>query len=127
MTKSATFSIIGPDVTLKGNIEAGADLHIDGSVEGDVTCAALIQGASGNIEGSITADSARLAGEVSGSVKAAQLVILKSARLHGDVEYETLTIEQGASVEGRFVPMQTEQHSDQSHNADKQAHLILAK
>ena len=31
-------------------------------------------------------------------------MILKSARIEGDVHYETLTIEQGANVNGRFAP-----------------------
>ena len=31
-------------------------------------------------------------------------MILKSARIDGDVHYETLTIEQGANVDGRFAP-----------------------
>ena len=29
---------------------------------------------------------------------------MKSARIDGDVHYETLTIEQGATVNGRFAP-----------------------
>ena len=32
------------------------------------------------------------------------LVVLKSARIQGDVHYDSLTIEQGAQVEGRFAP-----------------------
>jgi cytoskeletal protein CcmA (bactofilin family) len=31
-------------------------------------------------------------------------VILKTARIEGDVHYEALTIEQGAQVDGRFAP-----------------------
>jgi cytoskeletal protein CcmA (bactofilin family) len=31
-------------------------------------------------------------------------VILKSARIEGDVHYEALTIEQGAQVDGKFAP-----------------------
>ncbi len=38
-----------------------------------------------------------------GSIAAGSLVILKSARIHGDVSYDALTIEQGAEVEGRFA------------------------
>ena len=31
-------------------------------------------------------------------------MILKSARIEGDVHYEALTIEQGAQVDGKFAP-----------------------
>ena len=75
---------------------------VDGRVEGDVTCAALMQGESSEIVGAITADTARLHGRVRGTVTAGALIIGKSARIEGDVCYDTLTIEQGALVEGRL-------------------------
>lgn len=100
----ATFSVIGADIVIKGDIEASADLHVDGTVQGDLTCASLVQGESSLIEGAITAATARLSGTVKGTINARELVILKSARIEGDVHYEALTIEHGAHVEGRFAP-----------------------
>ena len=100
---NSTFSVIGADVAIKGNIEATADLHIDGVVEGDTTCTSLVQGESSRIEGGITADTARLAGTIKGTITVRELVILRSARIDGDVHYETLTIEQGARVNGRLA------------------------
>ena len=97
-----TFSVFGADVTIKGDVAASADLHIDGRVEGDIACAALVQGQSSEIVGAIRAESARLAGTVRGSISARELVILKTARIEGDVHYDALTIEQGAEVDGRF-------------------------
>lgn len=99
---SGTFSVIGGDVTIKGDVEASVDLHVDGRIEGDIACASLVQGEASVISGSIKAESARLAGKVEGSIEARDLVVLRTARLDGDVHYETLTIEQGAKVEGRF-------------------------
>ncbi len=104
---SSTFSVIGTDISIRGNIEASADLHIDGSVEGDIACAALVQGEGSTITGAVTAETARLAGTVVGSISARELVILKTARIDGDVHYDALTIEQGAEVEGRFAPRAT--------------------
>jgi cytoskeletal protein CcmA (bactofilin family) len=101
---SSTFSVFGADVTVRGDIEASADLHIDGAVVGDLVCAALVQGETSRIEGAITADSARLSGAVKGTITVRELVILKSARIEGDVHYEALTIEQGAQVDGKFAP-----------------------
>ena len=49
------------------------------------------------------AETARLAGTVEGSITARELVILKTAKITGDVFYDALTIEQGAQVEGRFA------------------------
>lgn len=100
---SATFSVLGTDLTITGNIAASADLHIDGTVEGDITCSSLVQGETSTVRGGVTAESARLAGRVTGSISARELVILRTARIEGDVHYDALTIEQGAQVEGRFA------------------------
>ncbi len=100
---SSTFSVIGSDVTIKGNVTASADLHVDGSIEGDISCASLVQGETSTIKGGIQAQSARLSGRVIGSIRARELVVLRNARIEGDVQYDALTIEQGAHVEGHFA------------------------
>ena len=66
MATGSTFSVIGADVTIKGNISASADLHIDGTIDGDITCANLVQGEKSSISGGVVAESARLAGRVAG-------------------------------------------------------------
>ena len=100
---SSTFSVLGSDLAIKGDIKASADLHIDGNVEGDIACTSLVQGETSKVTGAVEAETARLAGTVDGSITARELVILKTARITGDVFYDALTIEQGAQVEGRFA------------------------
>ncbi len=100
----STFSVLGSDTAIKGDISASADLHIDGRIEGDVTCTSLVQGESSEIVGAVKAESARLSGTLRGTISARELVVLKTARIHGDVHYDALTIEQGAQVDGRFAP-----------------------
>jgi cytoskeletal protein CcmA (bactofilin family) len=102
MVGHSTFSVIGADVVITGNISAKVDLHVDGRVEGDIACASLVQGEASSIHGAITAESARLAGTVNGSVDARDLVITVTANVTGDVSYETITIEQGGHVDGQF-------------------------
>lgn len=104
MASNSTFSVIGSDVTIKGDVTASADLHVDGTIEGDIKCASIVQGETSAIKGAITADSARMSGKVMGSITAKELVILKTAKIDGDVHYDALTIEQGAQVDGRFAP-----------------------
>lgn len=100
---AAGLSIIGADVVITGDIAADGDLHIDGAVKGDIRCAALTQGGSGRISGNVVTDAARLAGTVDGTVTARTLTIEKSARVTGDLSYETLSIDGGAQVDGRFT------------------------
>ena len=104
----STFSVLGPDIAIKGDLTATKDLHLDGRIDGDIKCAALVQGASSEVTGTVTADSARVAGTIRGSISAGTLVILKTARIDGDVAYQSLTIEEGAQVNGKFAPRMVE-------------------
>ncbi|WP_326525385.1 bactofilin family protein [Sphingomonas sp.] len=103
-TKQAPFSLIGGDVVLTGSITASVDLHVDGRIEGDVSCAALVQGADSVIRGNITAKTARVAGTIEGGVTADELVVERGARITGDCSYGSLQVEVGAAIEGRMSP-----------------------
>lgn len=96
------FSVIGADVVISGSIKASAELHVEGRIEGDVDCAALIQGAESQIVGGVTAESARIAGGIEGAVRVRQLTVERTARITGDVEYENITIENGGHIDGRM-------------------------
>ena len=95
-------SIIGSEVIISGDLATDAQLHVDGRIDGNVRCAQLIQGADGIIAGNIVADEARLAGTVEGTVSAASLTVEASARILGDIAYDTIAIEAGARIEGRL-------------------------
>ena len=100
--RKPTLTILGPDIAIDGDLAATADLHLDGRVDGDIKCAALVQGETSEITGMVMAENAQVAGTIKGSITADTLVILKTARIEGDVSYGTLSIEQGAQVEGNF-------------------------
>jgi len=119
-------SVLGGDTTIAGSIRADTDLHIDGRVEGDVSCTALVQGEGSEVVGAITAESARIAGQVEGSVTAREVVILKSARIRGDIVYDSLTIEQGAQLDGRLTPRTSHAQTITRNVDNSEARLILA-
>jgi cytoskeletal protein CcmA (bactofilin family) len=104
-SKRGMFSVIGPDIVITGSIRATSELHIEGRVEGDVDCGTLAQGADSQIFGSVTAESARLAGAIEGTVRAKLLTVERTARITGDVEYENITIENGGHIDGRLKHM----------------------
>jgi cytoskeletal protein CcmA (bactofilin family) len=101
--RNAPFSLIGGDVTINGDITATVDLHIDGVVEGDISCAALVQGPDSRIHGQVTARHARLAGTVTGSITAEELIVEDSARITGDIVYDRISIAPGSRIDGRFT------------------------
>src|SRR5690349_9636178 len=96
-------SFIAPEAQISGDLATDGQVHVDGRIDGDVKCAQLIQGGAGIIAGSIHADDARLAGTVEGTVSARTLIVEASARILGDVTYETISIEAGAQIEGRLA------------------------
>ena len=110
-------SFIGPELVVSGDLATDAQLHIDGRIDGNVKCAQLIQGIAGTIAGNIDADEARLAGTVEGTVVARTLIVEASARIMGDVAYETVSIDAGAQIEGRLARRA-------ALGLDEQPHLI---
>lgn len=100
---SGTLSYIGAEVTVTGNISGSGDIHLDGSVDGDVGCNTLILGSGGRVRGNITAEKVTLGGTVDGTISAASLTVEKSARISGDLSYDMISIENGAQVDGRMM------------------------
>ena len=108
---------IGVEVTITGNIEAGQDLHIEGSVVGDVRCQTLFLGETGKISGSIHAARVRVAGIVEGGIEARDLAVEATARVTGDVTYGRLRVANGAAMEGKLKwerPAEVEAHKKPS-------------
>jgi cytoskeletal protein CcmA (bactofilin family) len=99
--KSGSFSVIGADALITGNVVTSDNLQVNGRIEGDVRCGILHQGPSGVIVGNIFAEEVHLSGLADGTVGAALVVLETSARVTGDVTYETLSIRGGARIEGR--------------------------
>ncbi len=96
-------SIIGSDVKIVGNLTAAGELQLDGIVEGDVKCGALTMGEHGQVAGSVTADTIVVRGRVEGKIRARSVRLEKTSRISGDVWHETLSIEAGAHIDGKFV------------------------
>ena len=100
--RHTTFSVLGSDVVINGNVSASVDLHVDGKIDGDLKCANLVQGEASEIKGAVVADTAKIAGLLDGSIEAKTLIVHATARITGDVTYETITIENGGKVEGKL-------------------------
>ena len=96
-------SFIGPEVLVSGDLATDAQLHVDGRIDGNVRCSQLVQGEAGIIAGNIQAEEARIAGTVEGQVNVRTLFVEATARILGDVTYETLSMDAGAQLEGRLA------------------------
>lgn len=101
---AVSLSIIAADVRIRGDVTAEGELHLDGAIDGDVRCHGIIQGETGRIAGSLTADSVVLRGRVEGSITARTVTLERTAQVLGDITHESISIEAGAHVDGRFTP-----------------------
>jgi cytoskeletal protein CcmA (bactofilin family) len=100
---AAGLSLIGPEMTISGDVRSEGALHVEGRIEGRVQCRQLCQSESGVITGDIHAEEARIGGLAEGGVNAGIVAIEASGRVAGDVAYDTISIAAGAEVEGRLA------------------------
>ena len=97
-------SMISSEVAIKGNLDAKGDVHLNGEVQGEGICDFFSRGESGCLKGDVTAQRARIAGKIEGTISATEIVLEKSARVTGDVLYDSLSVEGGALVDGKLSP-----------------------
>jgi cytoskeletal protein CcmA (bactofilin family) len=99
-------SLIAENLTLEGSISAEGELHVDGTIRGDVRVTRLTIGDSGHIEGTINAETVEVRGKIVGAVTAKQIRLASSAHVDGDITHEQLAIEAGAFFQGRSLKFQ---------------------
>lgn len=98
--KKAMPSIISRDMVVNGNLDTPGEVHVEGTIRGDVSCAKLIIGASGSVEGHIFANAVRIHGSVRGEINADEVFLLNGSSVSGDVVQNMLEIAPGAAFEG---------------------------
>jgi cytoskeletal protein CcmA (bactofilin family) len=95
-------SIFGPGVTIEGKIEGDADIRIGGKFKGDIHIKGdlnLDRGAK--VSAKVHAANVTIGGELEGNVvAAAQVKLLESGQLVGDLKAATLTVAAGSRMRG---------------------------
>jgi cytoskeletal protein CcmA (bactofilin family) len=97
-------SMISSAMSLVGRLESTGDMEIDGKIEGEIIGRGVRIGSSGAIKGTIKAETVQLAGTVEGKIEAQTVILAKTAIMKGDVFYQSLQIEEGASMNGNCRP-----------------------
>jgi cytoskeletal protein CcmA (bactofilin family) len=98
--KSSVPSIISPDLRINGDMVCSGDIQIDGWVEGDIQSRNVVVGEGATVHGAIQAENVRICGIINGQIRADNVTLEKSARVTGDILHKSLSIEQGAFLEG---------------------------
>jgi cytoskeletal protein CcmA (bactofilin family) len=97
----AAASVIGPDLTIVGNLVSRGEVQIDGEVQGDIHGTNIVIGERARITGSVIAEEIVVRGHIMGSVRGKRVMLQSSSHVEGDVYHSSLAIEQGAFFEGK--------------------------
>lgn len=102
-------SLIGMGTHVVGDISFNGGLRIDGHVRGNITAmgdkpSTLMLSDRASVEGKIKVSHAVINGTVVGTVHADEYLELQAkARVSGDIYYQSLEIQLGATIEGMLL------------------------
>ena len=91
-------------IVITGNVRGSGIFVVEGKVIGNVEVETLIVSAGGQVEGNLKAATVEVRGNVRGNITATSIKLEPSSQVRGDLNFERLAIEQGASFEGRCTP-----------------------
>jgi cytoskeletal protein CcmA (bactofilin family) len=93
---------LGPNDKLIGQLYIEGDLHVNGTVEGQLEATGNVEiGEGGNVKASVAGKGINIGGHVDGAVTASdKLVIGRSGSLNGDIRVARLEIRDGARFSG---------------------------
>ncbi len=97
-------TVIARGVKVEGNFVSQGDVVIEGDVNGQVSTNALLTvGSDAKLKAEISAEEAVIAGVIEGTVSVKKRLELRStAKIKGDISCETITVESGASLNGKM-------------------------
>jgi cytoskeletal protein CcmA (bactofilin family) len=103
-SRPLSISTIGEDLTITGNVTSKGKLHLNGQVQGDLHCAALVLGENAQLEGNVVADDVVVRGRLIGSVRALRVTLESQSHVEGNVVHKSLSIERETHFEGESRP-----------------------
>jgi cytoskeletal protein CcmA (bactofilin family) len=100
---SAGSAIIGPSITIKGDVSGDEDLMIQGRIDGKVNLAKhnVTIGSEGRVKADVQARTVVVEGEVEGDLRAQEQIILRhTAKVEGSITAPRVVLEDGAVFRG---------------------------
>ncbi len=127
--KESKMTNLASDTNVKGTIEFGQTMKIDGSFEGELITdnGDLVVGKTGNVKANVKVRSAVVEGRLDGNIKASDTVELKqNAHLVGDLQAKTLVMEKGVVFVGKcnISPEGTKIESQKSYKEEEKINRL---
>jgi len=94
---------IGKGTIVNGSIETFGNIRVEGKVVGDIkTKSKAAFGHSSQVDGSVLAQNAEVAGHITGTIEVTEQLVLKAtATIDGDIITNKLLVESGATFNGK--------------------------
>jgi len=104
-------TIIGPNTSIAGDIEAGGFTRIDGSIRGDVKVnGRIIIGELARIKGSVTGTNITIGGVVCGNIVSdGHLIVHSTGIVIGDIVTRRIQADDGCFINGKVMVCPTEE------------------
>jgi cytoskeletal protein CcmA (bactofilin family) len=103
-TSTKVAACVSQGIKIKGDVSGTEDLFIDGQIEGKISLgnASATVGPNGTVRAEITAREIVLRGVAEGKFTAEERIqIWHTARVHGELKSERISIEDGAELRGK--------------------------
>ncbi|MDR0376751.1 MAG: polymer-forming cytoskeletal protein [Spirochaetaceae bacterium] len=98
-------TIIGPNSSVYGDVEAGGFTRVDGNLRGDLSVKGrVVVGEKARMKSNISGTSITIGGVVRGNIQATeQVVILSTALVVGDIITRRIRADEGCLIHGRVM------------------------
>lgn len=116
--KDAIPSVMTSDVNVLGNIVSDGNIDFDGTLNGNIRCNMLIIRANGCVKGEVVANNVMVYGRVKGLIRAKNVQLFATCNVEGIIMHETIAIEDGAFIDGKFKRSDKVQMDDESEADD---------
>ncbi len=83
---------------LSGDLTVPGHIELSGHIDGKITADSIVIEANGSAIGELHADIVAIKGRLDGSIHGRDVKLHSSAKVSGEIFYQTLTIESGAEV-----------------------------
>ena len=96
-------TVIAEGLNIAGNVSAEGQVEVHGQIEGELQCTSLRVSDKGHVKGKIVSKDVVVNGIVDGPIHGVNVSLESKANVTGDIHHESLSIEKGASFDGRSL------------------------
>ena len=106
-------SIIGEDLTIRGNVTSKGEIQVDGEIEGDIRCGSLLLGDKSQVTGGVAAEDVVVRGHIVGSVRGLRITLQAQSHVEGDIFAPEPCHRAGCLFRRKVAPLRQSTRGDQ--------------